>query len=1197
MACDVTIERLDTSDKIHLTPDGNTTLDQLLLTVAEKCGISPMTTSLFAFMQETVWQSPGSKLNSLQTQDRHQKPLPVNLQLRLRYKMPEWKNPEKPSILQGVDVKAFLYLYRQVRTDFESGRVCFKKMEKDNRWLIPIFNPIQSDSKDAKEERLQKLSANMMSLVAKNLAIDIIDGKIDRKEISKYYKDYIPKGMIEGLEHVAVMFTKSSLQNHVNRILQLYLQFGNSIPLMDNFVKQTEIFFPSYFCECYPAHFVEVGQVPQEVKLVCVPPKEDKSASLVMVKLNDLEKFTEVTRIDEICNIAVRDGKDIEISHKNGVPLCFSLFKTQDQVSLLTLLCSYYRLTEKWTFSLCTQVSFPVLESLSKNKVHGPIPKDFAEEKLKKTGFKKGAFLIRQCTENHRKYFLHYCSREGCRPEELIIREEDGNYFLDLDGRQVESPLLSEKFSCIGDLVRMLRVTPTSIEVASPVFPSEFDKVPSLLLCRNDMQWKEDILLGKFEDGREKIVINPRTLSKMEATVFHGRMCNVWKGEWRTKKERKEVALKQLHKSLKDTHQSKFLEMAGKSLNWDDGSLVNVFGFCMPYQNDPPVLVTEYFRLGPLSAYLPDNKNTLENVDLLEAAACLARALHYLSDNNLVHGEIRARNVFVCSHTESQFKVKLGEGSLDTPRKEDVHWLDFTQLQAALNQELFCTEIVATADGDIWSFGTTLWELFSFGDIPLQGMSWQEAGQKYLSGERLKVPPLLATGPLLQLGHILFDCWQPDVSARKQPQVLMRDIYQLFYKLFNSRRDHAYVTIDPQHNIIPIPASPPSPATVTPAGSISYSSHSSFSNDLHTPPVQCALVPMFTDISKKLLERPHQNSEFGSTSPLLFQFPTGSSRSGSIFTDISGLTCQTSLDMRSNFYSIDSIYQFEDSSVEYSKEFPLGEGNFGVVYKGVRTKSDGDWEEVAIKEIKDTDSMSAQAHDDMEREVSLMKKLSHDNIVKIRGVLANRNNTIIVMEFIREGSLDSYLRVNRHNIDYPKQLFGYAQNIADGMDYLGQYKIIHRDLAARNILVADQETVKISDFGLARQATNDFYVMNSSSTIPVRWEALECLIHRKYSHKSDVWSFGVTIWEMFAFGDVPALTGCQDFFKYEKNQRQDFRDWLSKLEEGVRLPPTELCPNFLYSRVMLCCWNKDPSLRPSFKELKSLLRQAELEVT
>eukprot|EP00493_Phyllostaurus_siculus_P002673 UN02686 len=102
--------------------------------------------------------------------------------------------------------------------------------------------------------------------------------------------------------------------------------------------------------------------------------------------------------------------------------------------------------------------------------------------------------------------------------------------------------------------------------------------------------------------------------------------------------------------------------------------------------------------------------------------------------------------------------------------------------------------------------------------------------------------------------------------------------------------------------------------------------------------------------------------------------------------------------------------------------------------------------------------MSSQAHDDMEREVKLMKNLSHENIVRIRGVITNNNNTIIVMEFIREGSLDRYLQVNRHNIDYPKQLFGYAQNIADGMDYLTQNKIIHRDLAARNILVADQET-------------------------------------------------------------------------------------------------------------------------------------------
>ena len=200
----------------------------------------------------------------------------------------------------------------------------------------------------------------------------------------------------------------------------------------------------------------------------------------------------------------------------------------------------------------------------------------------------------------------------------------------------------------------------------------------------------------------------------------------------------------------------------------------------------------------------------------------------------------------------------------------------------------------------------------------------------------------------------------------------------------------------------------------------------------------------------------NNGSEFGSNSPLICD--SGGSRSGSIFnTDMSALTCQTSLDWGSvggaGNYSMASIYQLDDSHVEYNKEFPLGEGNFGVVYKGVRTKSDGDWEEVAIKEIKETDTMSSQAHDDMEREVNLMKKLSHENIVKIRGVLADGANTIIVMEFIREGSLDRYLVVNKLNIDYPKQLFVYAQNIVDGMEYLGQNNIIHRDLAARNILV------------------------------------------------------------------------------------------------------------------------------------------------
>ena len=1038
-------------------------------------------------------------MSSVKKLDKNQSPVPVILQLRLRYKMPDWRNMERQSNLRTLDPKAFQYFYSQVSTDFKKGEIYKKKdQRKDHKWDIPIFSPglrrpakrTENENND-RDEEVKRIDVNMELLVAIHMAIDIIDGTMDRKEISKKYKDYFPKNNYNPIEKYFVGYLKNNLENFVDRLLKSYPT--DSMALKDSFLKHTEKYFPAYFCESFPARFDECGKV-GDVRLVCLPPQEDKPVTLVMVWSGDTENFTEIASIDQICYIGLQEGRCIELSRKNGVPLYFTLYSEQDEEALLSLLCGYYRLTEKWTFSLSTEVRFPSLEWLTANKVHGPLTKEFAIDKLKKTGFGKGLFLVHQSVSDHEKLHLHFCSRQGCRPEEVLLIVESGQFIIKTSKTLPEA--LCDRFSSIVDLVKALKSTPSFLELTDALHPSEFDKTPSLQLCRTDSQWKEDKLGARSEFGRNPLVINPRALSRLEQTLRSGRMCLVWQGEWRMAKgeNSKVVAIKQLCKSHRESHLTRFLEMSGKTVNWDDASLVNVFGFCLPTVTEPPILVTEYFEYGPLNVYLNTNKARLANVDLMEAAACLARALHYLADNNMVHGEIRARNVFVCQHTERQFQVKLCEGSLDGPRTEDVHWLDFDQLQAALNSDILGTEIKPSLVGDVWSLGTTLWELFSYGESPLPGLGWREAAAQYRAGSRLRMPALLVTGQLAQLGATISDCWRPDVSTRKKPQALMRDVNQLLFKVFNARRAHEYVTIDP---------APPSPRTLTPASSqrsVSFSSNSSM--DLPTPPItNCGLVPMFNDISRKLMEGANTGggSDFGSTSPLIP--PSGSSRSNSIFNaDGSVRTYETSLysDSNINIYSINSIYYLDDSSVDYNKEFPLGEGNFGVVYKGVRNKSDGDWEEVAIKEIKDTDTMSSQAHDDMEREVKLMKNLSHENIVKIRGVITNNNNTIIVMEFIREGSLDRYLQVNRHNIDYPKQLFGYAQNIADGMDYLTQNKIIHRDLAARNILVADQETVKISDFGLARVATNDCYVMNSSSNIPVRWEAIECLTHRKY---------------------------------------------------------------------------------------------------
>jgi serine/threonine protein kinase len=168
------------------------------------------------------------------------------------------------------------------------------------------------------------------------------------------------------------------------------------------------------------------------------------------------------------------------------------------------------------------------------------------------------------------------------------------------------------------------------------------------------------------------------------------------------------------------------------------------------------------------------------------------------------------------------------------------------------------------------------------------------------------------------------------------------------------------------------------------------------------------------------------------------------------------------------------------------------------------------------------------------------------------------------------------------------------------MSYLGQKGIIHRDLAARNILVASEEMVKISDFGLARSAEKGYYVMSSSTNIPVKWLAIECLTRNLYSFSSDVWSFGVTLWEMFSFGASPFLDGCESFFKAgasDELQRENLRDWLSRLDEGLRMPRPKECPAALYRDVMMVCWHEEPARRPTFSELKGILNKISLQVT
>ncbi|XP_062414752.1 tyrosine-protein kinase JAK2a [Pungitius pungitius] len=277
--------------------------------------------------------------------------------------------------------------------------------------------------------------------------------------------------------------------------------------------------------------------------------------------------------------------------------------------------------------------------------------------------------------------------------------------------------------------------------------------------------------------------------------------------------------------------------------------------------------------------------------------------------------------------------------------------------------------------------------------------------------------------------------------------------------------------------------------------------------------------------------------------------------------------------------------QFEERHLIFLKL--LGKGNFGSVemcrYDPLQ---DSTGEVVAVKKLQHS---TAEHLRDFEREIEILKSLQHENIVKYKGVCysAGRKNLRLIMEYLPFGSLRDYLLKHKERFDRNK-LLQYASQICKGMDYLGTKRYIHRDLATRNILVESEMRVKIGDFGLTKVLPQDkeYYTVREPGESPIFWYAPESLTESKFSVASDVWSFGVVLYELLTYNDKncspPAVF--MDKIGNEKQGQMIVYHLIDLLKQGFRLPAPDNCPKEIL-RIMTECWSGEPGLRPSFKTL------------
>uniref|UniRef100_A0A2M4CTN1 Putative tyrosine protein kinase n=1 Tax=Anopheles darlingi TaxID=43151 RepID=A0A2M4CTN1_ANODA len=1069
---------------------------------------------------------------------------------RVRFKIPDL------SCLKTLDQSLFNYYYSQLRYDLLQNR-------------IPEINYQKQDHKS----RVLGYSVNDMyrKMIEDNVTLDELRRDIDKYIPRKINREY--SLFLFNKAHKEIFDKLSSIRNRdhdLNYVKNVYINdIDNIAPGYLYEEYNAEIPYPggeqsSRTGKCpVKLRFQPYGNTRSSRSTSSIKQDSKRSENEKLVEAEDARdspglkvlyssKWQHVANIDEILsilveeperkvNLALEDQADPEKKHTH---------KNTEKNTTPTARTRHQREKNKETEYVDKhEDASPSLNRLKELKFHGPIGGKYSTDKIREKNSTPGACIIRQCEENFDTYFVDMLEDAGViKTYKLIYKCIDDQWHVQRDKETViPCNSLKEAFSSLNPEITKVYRLP----------PSDNDNAPNLLLCRTLPKASPKRLLhgGRQELGQKQTcIVNAMKDLVINRNAFEDEsdgFTQCTQADFLLPNNSKlEVSLKLLKPDKEGEYLKDFLQIADLWASIDSIDIIKLYGMTL-YK--PISMVLEYGRHRRLDEYLRSQRN-IPPTTLIDVAHSVARAVNYLQKHGILHGNIRCASMLVTERKGSVIRAKLADPGMHAHRrltKHDLLWIpyEYQDLSAAS-----MSKIRTDLQVDVWACTSTLWEIFSHG----------RKMHIYKPADFLPTRKWLQTmvSELRECKQII-ECltygWHGDPDKRYAPQ-------KIIGLLVHARQLDNYCTVGNGHITPTLGRSNGNTnggITTTNMLNGSLFKNSILSMETNSTIVRTDCTSASSYVSNGSDSELRSNASSGSSSMPLISANRAKHFSGDSYQERTFYDCPDYIQL-----GLTSRIIFHET---------LGEGNYGRVYRGTLEEGSASMP-VALKTLHDDRPDMERTLIDFHREVEIMKTLRHKNIVRFIRFIDDPPKFVVVMEYVPQGSLLSFLGYERYNLQ-ELDLLRMARDIANGMHYLFEKKIVHRDLAARNILVESIDCVKISDFGLAQMTEgSNYYVARHARELPIRWYAPETLETQKYSFQSDIWSYGVTLYEMFTFGNTP-------YAEVDVRSAKQLYDLLQMQENILELHDNA----YVYEQLMVPCFKRNPSERLSFQQLLKLL--------